>query len=118
MTQASHDAVITVVMFVVEIIASNTPEIGQQCNLTCSTTISSEAEHLNLNITYQWYKDGAILSDMNDSTLVYQSLMHADAGGYVCEANVSSEHLIPSFTSWKSVTYRLCFPLGNFSSVF
>ena len=56
-----------------------------------------------------------ISDSMNDSTLVFESLTHADAGGYVCEANVSSDHLIPSFTSRKSVTHRFCFPLGNFS---
>ena len=98
------------VKFTTEINASVIPEIGQQCNLTC-TVVNLEAEHLNPTITYQWYKDGAILPNTNTSIIALQSLIRTDAGEYMCEVNVSSEQLIPSLTRKKSI-FRLCFTLG------
>ena len=102
---------ICTVLFAVEIIVSDIPEIGMHYNLTCFIT-NLRVEQLI--ITYQWYKDGAMFSGANESTLVLQSLTHADAGEYVCEANLTSEHLIPSFQSIKT-TYQLCFSLGNYN---
>ena len=100
------------VKFTTEINASVIPEIGQQCNLTCTIT-NLEAEHLNPIITYQWYKDGAILPNTNDSIIALQSLTHTDVGEYTCKTIVSSEHLIPLSTSKESI-FRLCFTLGMF----
>ena len=99
------------VLFAVEIVSSATPEIGLQCNLTCNLEVEL---HLNLIITYRWYKDGIMLSDLNNSTLALQSLTHADAGEYACETNLTSEHVVPTLTIIrKSITYHLCFALGN-----
>ena len=95
---------------VVEISASVTPEIGLQCNLTCVVT---GAELFDPTITYWWFKDGTIISGGNDSILTLSSLSHTDAGEYMCRTNLSSEFLIPPFTSNVSNNYRLCFALGK-----
>ena len=92
-----------------EINPSVTPEIGLQCNLTCTVT---EVESLDPAIAYQWFKDGEIISSVTDSVLTIQSLNHTDAGEYMCVAILSSEKLIPTFISNISKTYLICFKLG------
>ena len=106
---SNHTKCICLVTFAIEISASVTPTIGLQCNLTCTV---SGAELFDSTVTYQWFKDGTIISDVNESTLILQS-SQTDAGEYTCKADVSSEYLIPSFTSNVSNTYRLCFALGK-----
>ena len=88
------------------------PEIGLQCNLTCTVT---GAESYNLAITYQWFKDGVIISNATESMLTITSLEHNDAGQYMCVVNLTSEKLIPSFLSNMSNTYLICFTLGMYT---
>ena len=101
-------------MISIEINPSVTPEIGLQCNLTCTVT---GAESYNPAITYQWFKNGVIISNATNSVLSIRSLEHIDAGQYVCIVNLTSEKLIPSFISNMSNTYLICFTPGITSCV-
>ena len=96
----------------IEINPSVTPEIGLQCNLTCTVT---GAESYNPAITYQWFKDGVIILNATESVLSIMSLEHNDAGQYMCIVNLTSEKLIPSFLSNMSNTYFICFTLGMYT---
>ena len=93
----------------IEINPSVTPEIGLQCNLTCTVT---GAESYNPAITYQWFKNGVIISNATNSVLSIRSLEHIDAGQYMCIVNLTSEKLIPSFISNMSNIYLICFTPG------
>lgn len=96
----------------IEINPSVTPEIGLQCNLTCTVT---GIEHYNPAITYQWFKGRMIISNATDSVLSIRSLEHIDAGQYMCIVNLTLEKLIPSFISNMSNTYLICFTPGMYA---
>lgn len=96
----------------IEINPSVTPEIGLQCNLTCTVT---GIEHYNPAITYQWFKGRVIISNATDSVLSIRSLEHIDAGQYMCIVNLTLEKLIPSFISNMSNTYLICFTPGMYA---
>ena len=96
----------------IEINASVTPEIGLQCNLICTVTA---AGGYNPAITYQWFKNGVIISNATDSVLSIRSLGHIHAGQYMCIVNFTSEKLIPSFISNMSNTYLICFTPGMYT---
>ena len=100
-----------IVTLFIEINPSVTPEIGLQLNLTCTVT---GAESYNPAITYQWFKDGVIISNATESVLTITSLEHSDAGQYMCVVNLISVNLIPSFISSMSNTYMICFTLGMY----
>ena len=93
----------------IEINSSVTPEIGLQCSLTCTVT---GAESYNPAISYQWFKNGVIISNATNSVLSIRPLQHNDAGQYTCVVNLTSEKLIPSFISNMSNTYLICFTPG------
>ena len=93
----------------IEISPSAMPEIGLQCNLTCTV---ARVENLDPTIVYQWFKDRVMISNVTDSVLSIQSLKHSDAGEYMCVATWSSERVIPSFTTIISNTYFICFTPG------
>ena len=60
-------------------------------SLTCTVT---GAEGLTgSTITYQWFKDGEVVSDQTMETLSFPSLSFSHAGGYTCQATVMSSLL-------------------------
>ena len=55
----------------------------------------------NLNsptFTYQWQKDGDVISDQQGQTLSYSPLTASNAGQYICEVTVTSTSLSRSIT--------------------
>ena len=74
-----------------------TPTVGAMYSLTCTVT---GAERLTgSTITYQWFKDGVVVSDQTMETLSFSSLIFFDAGGYTCEATVMSSLLSSPITT-------------------
>ena len=60
-------------------------------SLTCTVT---GAERLTgSTITYQWFKDGVVVSGQTMETLSFTPLTFSDAGRYTCEATVMSNLL-------------------------
>ena len=77
-----------------------TPTVGAMYSLTCAVT---GAERLTgSTITYQWFKDGVMVSDQTMEILFFASLTFSDAGGYTCEATVMSSLLSDPITSPRS----------------
>ena len=69
-------------------------------SLTCTVT---GAERLTgSTITYQWFKDGVVVSGQTMETLSFTPLTFSDAGGYTCEATVMSSLLSDPITSTSS----------------
>ena len=65
--------------------------VGSMYSLTCTVT---GAERLTgAMMTYQWFKSGDILLNETMATLSFQSLVISDAGGYTCQATVTSSVL-------------------------
>ena len=44
-------------------------------------------------LTYQWLKNGAVISGQTMATLSFQSLVISDVGNYTCRATVASSLL-------------------------
>ena len=83
----------------VRIMASpvQTPVAGSMYSLTCTVT---GAERLtDTAITYQWFKDGVIVSDQSMETLSFPTLSFSDAGGYTCQSTVMSSLLSGPITT-------------------
>ena len=77
-----------------------TPTVGAMYSLTCTVT---GAERLTgSTITYQWFKDGVVVSGQTMETLSFTSLTFSDAGGYTCEATVMSSLLSGPITTARS----------------
>ena len=77
-----------------------TPTVGAMYSLTCAVT---GAERLTgSTITYQWFKDGVMVSGQAMETLSFTSLTFSDAGGYTCEATVMSSLLSGPITTTRS----------------
>ena len=79
-----------------------TPTVGAMYSLTCAVT---GAERLiGSTITYQWFKNGVVVSDQTMETLSFAPLTFTDAGGYTCEATVMSSLLSGPITTTRSST--------------
>ena len=66
-------------------------------SLTCTVT---GAERLtNSSITYQWFKDGVMVSGQTRKTLSFTPLSFSDAGGYTCQATLMSSLLSGPITT-------------------
>ena len=65
--------------------------------LTCNV---SGAEMLsNLTTTYQWSRNGMIMSDQTQPTLSFSPLAYSDAGQYSCTVELSSSILSSSINA-------------------
>jgi hypothetical protein len=81
--------------------------VGSMYSLTCTVT---GAERLtDAMVTYQWLKNGAVVSDQTMATLSFSPLTFSDAGSYTCQATVTSSLLGDPITtaSSNSVDIRL-----------
>ena len=71
--------------------------MGAMYSLTCTVT---GAEGLTgSTITYQWLKDGVLMSGQTMETLSFTSLTFPDAGRYTCQATVISSLLSGTITT-------------------
>ena len=74
-----------------------TPMAGSMYSLTCNVT---GAETLSgVNKTYQWFKDGVLVSGQTMETLSFNPLSFSDAGRYTCQATVTSSLLSGPITA-------------------
>ena len=74
-----------------------TPVVGSMYSLTCTVT---GAEGLtDAMVTYQWCKNGAVVSGQIMATLSFSSLSSSNAGSYTCEATVTSSLLSGPITT-------------------
>ena len=74
--------------------------VGAMYSLTCTVT---GAERLTgSTITYQWFKNGEIVSDQTMETLSFTPLAFSDAGEYTCEATIMSSLLSGPITTTRS----------------
>ena len=79
-----------------------TPTVGAMYSLTCTVT---GAERLTgSTITYQWFKDGVMVSDQTMETLSFTSLTFSDAGGCTCEATIMSSLLSGPITTSRTTS--------------
>ena len=69
----------------------DTPEIGSIYTLNC-TVIGAE-KLTDSTITYQWFKDGEVVSEEVTETFTSTSLSFLNAGEYTCQATVVSSLL-------------------------
>ena len=65
-----------------------TPMAGAMYYLICAVTGAESL--IGSNITYQWFKDGSLVSGQTMDSLSFTSLTFSDAGGYTCEVTVVS----------------------------
>ena len=69
-------------------------------SLTCTVT---GAERLTgSTITYQWFKDGVMVSGQTMETFSFTPLSFSDAGRYTCQATVMSSLLSGPVTNTSS----------------
>ena len=74
-----------------------TPMAGSMYSLTCTVT---GAERLTDSTrTYQWFKDGVMVSDQTMETFSFTPLSFSDAGRYTCQATVMSSLLSGPITT-------------------
>ena len=73
------------------------PTVGAMYSLTC-TVIGAE-RLTGSTITYQWFKNDVMVSSEIMKTLSFTSLSFSDAGGYTCEATVTSTLLMAPITN-------------------
>ena len=93
----------------VRIMASPTqiPVVGSMYSLSC--TVSGAGMLTGATITYQWFKDGVVMSGQTMETLSFTSLSYSDAGGYTCQATVMSSLLSGPINSSNSIgVYLTC----------
>ena len=77
-----------------------TPMAGSTYSLTCTVT---GAEGLTgSTTTYQWFKDGVMVSGQTMETFSFTSLSFSDAGGYTCQATIMSNLLSGPITTTSS----------------
>ena len=66
-------------------------------SLTCTVT---GAEGLTgAMVTYQWLKNGAVVSGQTMATLSFSPLTFSDAGSYTCQATITSSLLSGPITT-------------------
>ena len=62
--------------------------VGSVYSLTC--TLNGTERLTDSNVTYQWFKDGMVVSGQAMETLSFSSLTISDAGSYSCAIFLSS----------------------------
>jgi hypothetical protein len=71
--------------------------VGSMYSLICTVT---GAERLTgAMMTYQWLKNGAVISGQTMATLSFSPLTFSDAGSYTCQATVTSSLLSAPITT-------------------
>ena len=80
----------------VSVSADVPPMAGMPLTLTCDV---SGAEMITPTTTYQWSRNGTVVSDQTLQTLSFTSLAYSDAGQYSCTVDVSSNLLSSSISA-------------------
>lgn len=83
---------------IVTVSGGATPTVGQSYTLTCNISGAG------IDVTYQWRKDDADITDEMQLTLSYSSLRLSNAGQYTCEVTITSSILVGGTISSTSNT--------------
>ena len=67
--------------------------VGSMYSLTCTVTGAERLMDAGAMVTYQWLKNGAVISGQTMATLSFQSLVISNAENYTCQATVTSSLL-------------------------
>ena len=73
------------------------PVARMMLTLTCN--VDGADMITNPTITYQWFRDGMVVSDQTQQTWSFSSLAYTDAGQYSCAVNISSTILPSTITA-------------------
>ena len=73
-----------------------TPMVGLMLTLTCNVDRADMIT--NPTTTYQWSRNGMVVSEQTQPTWSFSSLAYSDAGQYSCAVNISST-ILPSTIS-------------------
>ena len=68
-------------------------------SLTCTVTGAEGLTDAGAMVTYQWLKNGAVISDQTMATLSFSPLSFSDAGSYTCQVTVTSSLLSDPITT-------------------
>ena len=82
-----------------------TPMVESMYSLTCTVIGAERLTDVGAMVTYQWHKNGAVVSDQTMATLSFSSLTFSDAGGYTCQATVISSLLSDPITTASSNSF-------------
>ena len=64
--------------------------LGSTYSLACTVTGAEGLIDAGAMMTYQWLKDSAVVSDQTTATLSFSPLTFSNAGGYTCQATITS----------------------------
>ena len=67
--------------------------VGSVYSLTCTVTGAERLTDAGAMVTYQWLKNGAVVSDQTMATLSFSPLTFSDAGRYTCQMTITSSLL-------------------------
>ena len=67
-------------------------------SLTCTVTGAEGLTDAGAMVTYQWLKNGGVVSGQTMATLSFSPLTFSDAGRYTCRATVTSSLLSDPMT--------------------
>ena len=73
------------------------PMVGSMYSLTC--TITGAERLTDAMVTYQWFKNNAVVSGQTMATLSFSPLTFSDAGSYTCQATINSSLLSDPITT-------------------
>ena len=82
-----------------------TPMAGSMYSLNC--TVTGNEMLTGSTITYQWFKDGVMVSGQTMETFSFTPLSFSDAGRYTCQATVMSSLLSGPISNTNSVDVTL-----------
>ena len=68
-------------------------------SLTCTVTGAERLTGHGAMVTYQWLKNDVVVSGQTMATLSFSPLTFSDAGGYTCQATVTSSLLSAPITT-------------------
>ena len=73
-------------------------------SLTCTVTGAERLTQSDAGamVTYQWLKNGTVISGQTMATLSFSPLTFSDAGSYTCQATVTSSLLSDPITTASS----------------
>ena len=73
--------------------------VGSMYSLTCFVTGAEKLTDHGAMVTYQWFKNGAVVPGQTMVTLSSSSLTFSDAGTFTCQATVTSSLLRAPITT-------------------
>ena len=76
--------------------------VGSMYSLTCTVTGTERLADAGAMVTYQWLKNGAMVSSQIMATLSFSPLTFSDTGSYTCQTTGTSSLLSAPITTASS----------------